>query len=74
MDDVVNSKLSVLRAVKNHGVPKSNLHDRKSNNGVKPGPKPAAEESEFANCLVEVSQAGYRKEVKLLVVLSLTKE
>ena len=48
-------------------------------NGVTPKPLSlsAAEESEFANFLGEVSQAGYgntRREVKLLVVLLLTKE
>jgi len=65
--DVVNGEMSVLRAAKNRDVPKSTLHDRisgKVSHGIKPGLKPllsAAEESEFANFLIEVSQAGYGK-------------
>ena len=67
MKDVADGNMTVLRAGKKRGVPKSTLHDRisgKGNHGDKPGPKPllsAAEESEFANFLVEVSQAGYGK-------------
>ena len=65
--DVTDRSMPVLRAAKKHGVPKSTLHDRisgKVSHGEKPGPKPlltAAEESEFADFLVEVSQAGYGK-------------
>jgi len=71
--DVVNGEVSVLRVAKDHGVPKSTLHDRisgKVSHGIKPGLKPllsAAEESEFVNFLIEVSQAGYgntRREVR----------
>ena len=65
--DVTDKSMPVLRAAKKHGVPKSTLHDRisgKVSHGDKPGPKPlltAAEEGEFADFLVEVSQAGYGK-------------
>ena len=67
MDEVRSGKLSVSRAAKVYGVPKSTLHDRVSgrvSHGHKPGPKPylsVAEEKEFANFLVDVAKAGYGK-------------
>ena len=73
MHDVIDKSMPLLRAANKHGVPKLTLHDRisgKVKHRDKPGPKPlltTAEENEFANFLVEVSQAGYgktRKEVR----------
>ena len=61
MKDMVGGIMTVLRAAKKCGVPKSTLNDwisGKMNHGDKPGPKPllsAAEESEFTNILVEMS-------------------
>ena len=60
----------ISRAARNHGVPKSTLHDRISGNvihGDKPGPKQLlspVEEAEFSEFLIEVAQAGYGKTSK----------
>jgi len=73
MHDVIDKSVPLLQAANKHGLPKSTLRDQitgKVKHGDKPGPKPlltTAEENEFANFLVEVSQAGYgktRKEVR----------
>ena len=67
MKSVNDENTPILQAAKKHGVPKSTLHDRISGkvcHGNKPRPKPllsSIEESEFANFLVEVAQAGYGK-------------
>ena len=65
MHNVIDKSMSLLRAANKHGVPKSTLHDRisgKVKHGDKPGPKLlliTAEENEFAQFLVEMSQASY---------------
>ena len=73
MRSVLDENTPISRAVRNHGVPKSTLHDRISRNvthGDKPGPKQLSspvEEAEFSEFLIEVAQAGYgktREEIK----------
>ena len=65
--DAVKSGVSVMRAAREHGVPRQTLRDRVSGkvlHGTKPGPKPylsPVEEKELANYLVEVAKAGYGK-------------
>jgi len=62
-----NTPTCIPRAARNHGVPKSTLHNRISRNvthGDKPGPKQLlspVEKAEFSEFLIEVAQAGYGK-------------
>lgn len=72
----VKNGSNILRAAKEHGVPRQTLQDRISGrvvHGTKPGPKPyltSVEEKELSNFLVDVSKAGYgktRKQIKGLV-------
>ena len=74
--EAVKNGTAVLRAAREHGVPRTTLHDRISGrvvHGTKPGPRPylaAAEEKELSLFLVDTAKAGYgksRKEVKGLV-------
>ena len=66
---------SVLRASREHGVPRQILRNRingKVVHGTKPGPKPLlsnAEETELSKFLLDVVKAGYgksRKQVKAI--------
>lgn len=66
----------VLRAAKEHGVPRNTLKDRilgKVVHGTNPGPRPylePIEESELSNFLVDTAKAGFgktRNEIKALV-------
>ena len=75
MRSVLDENKPISRAARNHGVPKSTLHDRISGNvthGDKPGPKQLlspVEEAEFSDFLIEVAQAGYgktRKEIRYI--------
>ena len=65
--DAVKSGVSVLRAAREHCVPRQTLRDRVSGrviHGTKPGPKPylsSVEETELAHFLVDVAKAGYGK-------------
>ena len=58
---------SVLRAAKEHGVPRQTLQDRISGrvvHGTKPGPKPyltSVEEKELSDFLVDVSKRDMAK-------------
>ena len=71
--DAVKNGESILRAAREHGVPRQTLRDRvngKVVHGTKPGPKPflsSTEENELSNFLLDVAKAGYgksRKQVK----------
>ena len=71
--DAVKNGESVLRAAREHGVPRQTLRDRVNGrvvHGTKPGPKPFlsnTEENELSNFLLDVARAGYgksRKQVK----------
>lgn len=71
--DAVKKGMSMNRSAKEHGVPKSTLHDRVHGNvihGTNPGPKPyldKAEESELADYIITVGQLGFgktRKQIK----------
>ena len=70
MRSVLDENTPISRAARNHGVPKSTLHDRISGNvthGDKSGPKQLlspVEEAEFSEFLIEVAQAGYGKTSK----------
>ena len=72
----VKDGMGVNKAAELHGVPKSTLKDRVSGrvaHGSKPGPKTyltSQEETQLANYLLDVSEAGYgktRKQVKAMV-------
>ena len=62
--NAVKENMPVLHAAQLYNVPKSTLHDRvsgKVQHGDKHGPRPyfsALEETEMANFLVDVAQAG----------------
>ena len=57
--------IAILRAAKEHGVPRTTLQDRilgKVVHGTKPGPKPylePIEESDLTNFLVDTAKAGF---------------
>ena len=72
----VKEGTAILRAAKEHDVPRTTLQDRilgKVVHGTKPGPRPylePIEENELSNFLVDTAKAGFgktRKEVKALV-------
>ncbi len=72
----VKDGVSVLRAARTHGVPRTSLQDRvlgKVVQGTNPGPKPylsQTEEKELSNFLIDVAKTGYgktRKQVKTIV-------
>ena len=74
--EAVKNGTAILRAAREHSVPRSTLNDRISGrvvHGTKPGPSPylaAAEEKELSLFLIDTAKAGYgktRKEVKGLV-------
>jgi len=76
--EAVKNGTAVLRAAREHGVPRTTLHDRipgRVIHGMKPGPRPylaATEENELSLSifLVDTAKAGYgksRQEVKGLV-------
>ena len=70
LEAVKSGSISVLRAAREHGVPRQTLHDRinwKVVHGTNPGPKPflsSAEEKELPNFLLDVAKAGYGKSRK----------
>ena len=65
----VKEGTAILRAAKEHGVPRSTLQDRilgKTVHGTKPGPR----ENELTDFLVDTAKAGFgntRKEIRALV-------
>ena len=83
--DAVKCDASVLRAARQHGVPRQTLRDRVSGrvtHSTKPGPKlylSSVEEKELGSFLVDVAKAGYGKSRShrskdLLKQLLMTKE
>ena len=70
LEAVKSGSISVLRAAREHGVPRQTLRDRvngKVVHGTNPGPKPflsSAEEKELSNFLLDVAKAGYGKSRK----------
>ena len=71
--DADSKGMSVSRAAKEHGVPRSTLHDRKLGNvihGTNPGVKPyldKTEEAELTEYIITVGQIGFgktRKQIK----------
>lgn len=72
----VKNGAPILRAAREHGVPRTSLQDRvlgKVVHGTKPGPKPyltSSEESELSDFIVDVAKAGYgktRRQIKAIV-------
>ena len=71
--DAVSKGMSVTRACKEYGVPRSTLHDRVHGNvihGTNPGAKPyldKTEEAELTEYIITVGQLGFgktRKQIK----------
>ena len=67
--DAVSKGMSVTRASKEYGVPRSTLHDRIHGNvihGTNPGAKPYLDKTEEAELIITVGQLGLESRSKAL--------